>query len=163
MARDAIARQSDVKQESVELTCETDEGKYRPGKIMFQAKEGRSINLGKIQELIAATRLSGNTNMRVDYLEVTVRGKLILREQEPVLQVLGAGQEFQLEADDRELEKQLREAAGKTVADVTVVGLVDGWTGRFPVVLRTLAKRYGTEGKTPILLVISSLQTAEKK
>ena len=161
--RDAVARQDDVESESVELFCEPGEGKYRPGKVTFQAKEGKSINLGRIQELITATRLSGNTNMRVDYLNITVRGKLILRGKEPVLLVSGAQQEFELAADDRVLEKRLMKVAGQNTAAVTVVGRVDGWNGRFPVVLRTLAKRYGTDGKTPILLVITSLETSEKE
>lgn len=149
--------------DSVKLSCETDAGKYRPGKITFQAKEGKSINLGKIQEAITATRLSGDTNMRVEYLRITVRGNLTLRDKEPVLLVSGATQEFELAADDRQLEKRLLEAAGRTAAGVTVVGRVDGWNGRFPVVLRTLAKRYGTDGETPILLVITSLETGKKE
>lgn len=152
-----------MESESVELYCEPGEGKYRPGTITFQAKEGKSINLGRIQELITATRLSGNTNMRVDYLEIMVRGKLMLRDEQALLQVSGAEQEFALEADDRDLEKQLLEAAGRGEADVTVVGHVDSWNGRFPVVLRTFAKRYGTDGKTPILLVISDLKTSDKE
>lgn len=36
-----------------------------------------------------------------------VRGNLILREQEPVLQVSVAEQEFELAADNRDLEKRL--------------------------------------------------------
>lgn len=152
-----------MESESVKLSCESGEDKYRPGKITFQAKEGKSINLGRIQELITATRLSGHTNMRVDYLEIKVRGKLILRDEEPVLQVSGTEQEFELAADDRDLEKQLLEAAARSEAAVTVVGHVDAWNGRFPVVLRTFAKRYGTDGKTPIMLVISDLKIAEKE
>jgi hypothetical protein len=151
-----------VEKDSVKLTCETEEGKYRPGKITFDARTGRSINLGKIQEAITATRLSGNTNMRVGYLEIVVRGILILRDQEPVLQVSGSELEFELAADDRHLDKRLLESAGRSEETVTVVGRVDGWNGRFPVVLKTLAKRYGTDGKKPILLVITSLETAKK-
>jgi len=152
-----------VEKDSVELTCEKEEGKYRPGKITFDAGKGRSINLGNIQKAIMATRLSGNTNMRVHYLEISVRGDLTLRDQEPVLLVSGAEQEFELAADDRILEKRLLEAAADSAEAVAVVGRVDGWSGRFPVALRTLEKRYGTDGKTPILLVITSLETAEKK
>jgi hypothetical protein len=150
-----------VEKDSVELTCETEEGKYRPGKVIFKAKQGSSINLGKIQETIAATRLSGNTNMRVSYLEIAVQGDLVLRNQEASLLVSATGQEFELEADDRILEQRLREVAARSAQAVTVVGRVDGWSGRFPVVLRTLKKRYGTDNKTPMLLVISSLETAE--
>ena len=162
MARDAIARQSDVDADTVKLFCESVEGKYKPGTISFQAKEGKSIDLGKIQESIAATRLSGHTNMRVDYLEITARGKVILRDREPVLKVSGTEQEFELAADDRDLEKRLLEVAGRGEEVITVTGRVDGWNGRFPVVLKTLAKRYGTDGKKPILLVVTSFETAGK-
>ena len=53
--------------DSVKRTGEPGEGKYRPGKITFQAKKEKSVKLGKIQELMAATRLSGHTNMRVEW------------------------------------------------------------------------------------------------
>jgi hypothetical protein len=157
-----VARQVDVDESSVELIPDAEEGKYRPGRVLFKAKTGQSINLGQIQQAITATRLSGQTNMRVDYLEITVQGSLRLQDHEPRLRVSGADQEFDLAADDRDLEKRLMEAA-EAEATVNVVGRVDGWNGRFPVVLRTLAKRYGTDGKTPILLVISSLEDAEAK
>ncbi|HJM65077.1 MAG TPA: hypothetical protein QGF50_15280 [Roseibacillus sp.] len=160
--RDAVARQVDVQKDSVQLTCDEGEGKYRPGTVTFQAQEGKSIKLGKIQESIAATRLSGHTNMRVDYLEITVSGSLAVRGADTMLKVSGATQQFELAADDRDLEKVMLAAAERSEKVVTVVGRVDGWTGRFPVVLRTLAKRYGTDGKRPILLVISSLKVAEK-
>ena len=160
--RDAVARQVDVQKDSVQLTCEKGEGKYRPGKVTFQAKKGQSIKLGKIQELIASTRLSGHTNMRVNYLEITVRGSLAVRGVETILKVSGTTQHFELAADDRDLEKVLLAAADRSEKEVTVVGRVDGWNGRFPVVLRTLAKRYGTDGKKPILLVIKSLEVAEQ-
>lgn len=151
-----------MKKESVKLSCESEQGTYRPGKITFEAKKGKSINLGKIQEALTATRLSGSTNMRVYYLEITVRGNTFLRNGEPMLRVSGTEQEFELAADDRDLEKPLLDAAGRS-ATVTVVGRVDGWNGRFPVVLKTLAKRYGTDGKKPILLVITSLETVDKE
>ena len=98
--------------------------------------------------------------MRVDYLTVTAHGNL-LRDKDPVLLVSGTEQEFELAADDRELEKRLLEVAEQGAEAATVEGRVDGWNGRFPVVLRTLAKRYGTDGKTPILLVITNLETSD--
>ena len=151
-----------MEKDSVKLTCETEAGKYRPGQITFEAKQGRSINLGKIQEAIAATRLSGHTNMRVNHLEIVVRGNLVLRNQDTSLLVSGVEQELILEADDRILEQRLREAAAQSEEAVTVVGRVEGWSGRFPVVLRTLQRRYGAGSKTPMLLVITSLEHAEK-
>lgn len=160
--RDAVARQSDVEKDSVELTCETNGGKYRPGQVTFKAKPGRSINLGKIQEAIAATRLSGHTNMRVNRLEIVVRGDLVLRNHEAFLLVSGVEQELRLEADDRILEQRLREGAARSAEAVTVVGRVDGWSGRFPVILRTLKRRYGGDSAPPVLLVITSLEIAEK-
>ncbi len=162
MARDAIARQFDVDRNSVQLYCEPGKGKYRPGTITFQAKTGRSIDLGKIRESIAATRLSGHTNMRVDYLEVTVRGKIFLRDQEMMFKVTGAQQELVLAGDDRDLEKRLGEAAERGGVEMTVTGRVEGWYGRFPVVLKTLAQRYGTDGQKPMLLVVTAIETDKK-
>ena len=77
MARDAIARQYDVDKNSVTLEPGpvTEKGKgYHPGTISFRAKEGKSIDLEKLRQSIAATRLSGGTNMRMDYLEITATG-----------------------------------------------------------------------------------------
>lgn len=159
--RDAVARQVDVEEKSVKLSCESEEGEYRPGKILFEAKQGKSLNLGDIRKGISATRLSGNTNMRVSYLEIVVRGDLSFRDNEVSLLVSGVEQVFELEADDRILEKQLREDAARSARAVTVVGRVDGWSGRFPVVLRSLAKRYGTDGEKPMLLVITKLEVPE--
>ena len=58
--------------------------------------------------------------------------------------------------------ERLREAAARSAEAVTVVGRVDGWSGRFPVVLRSLKKRYGTDNKIPMLLVITKLEAREK-
>src|SRR5262245_29289148 len=97
MARDAISRQYDVDKNLVILTCETDKGSYRPGTISFHAKKGRSVDLDKMHELLTATRLSGGTSMRVDYLEITARGTVSVRDKDVVLKVSGTDQEFLLE------------------------------------------------------------------
>jgi hypothetical protein len=113
VARDAIARQLDVDENSVELTVEPGEGRYRPGTIAFQAKPDSSVNVAAIRDSIADTRLSGNTNMRVDYLEITVRGAVTLRDGEPVMtseSSEGPGQQFLLAGDDRDLHRRLRPA-----------------------------------------------------
>ena len=74
MARDAITRQYDVEKNRVTLTCADGKEGYRPGLITFHAKKGKSIDLTKIRESIAATRLSDGTAMSVDYLEITALG-----------------------------------------------------------------------------------------
>src|SRR5947209_5577912 len=104
MARDAIARLYDVDDRLMKLTPlprdkRPNVGNYLPGLIEFEAKKGKSIDLDQMHESISATRLSGGTNMRMDYLEFTIRGEVIERNMELVLKVSGTEQEFAL-ADD---------------------------------------------------------------
>jgi hypothetical protein len=163
MAADAIARQYDVDKNSVILFCEPVGGNYRPGTITFQAKKGRSIDLEKMRESIAATRLSGGTNMRVDRLEVTVRGQVAAAGAGLRLKASGTGQEFALAEDPdgseslRRLQKAL--AGGKQVVSVT--GRVRGWNGRFPDVLKAVAPDgpVGREGPT---LLVTNFEVAGK-
>ena len=82
MARDAIARQYDVKKNSIILTCEEGKGSYRPGLITFEPKKDRSLDLDKILESLTATRLSGGTSMGVDYFEITILGAVEIRDKE---------------------------------------------------------------------------------
>src|SRR5919202_144121 len=97
MARDAIARQYDVDKNSVTLEPGTVKEQYQAGTISFRAKEGKSIDLEKLRQSIAATRLSGGTNMRMDYLEITATGEVVSAAgKDPVLKVSGTGQEFLL-------------------------------------------------------------------
>src|SRR5437016_5436370 len=96
MARDAIARQYDVDKNSVTLTCEPGQGGYRPGTITFHAKKGKSIDLDKIRESITATRLSGGTNMGMEYLEITATGVVEANGKELVFKVSGTDQQFVL-------------------------------------------------------------------
>jgi hypothetical protein len=147
MARDAISRQYDVDKNLVTLTCAEGKGGYRPGLITFEAKKGKSIDLDKIRDSITATRLSGGTNMGVDYLEITAIGTVDAGGKDVVLRVSGTSQEFVLgelppakgdpKANPAMLQK-LRDALvnGDKVANVT--GRVQGWSGRFPVVLKAL-------------------------
>ena len=92
MARDAIARQYDVDKNSVKLEMEDAAGDYRPGTISFCAKNGKSINLDQIRESIQATRLSGNTQMQVTYLEVTAVGEVTMAQTQMLFKVKGSGQ-----------------------------------------------------------------------
>jgi hypothetical protein len=146
MARDAIARQYDVDKNLVTLTCEPEVpgGKkgYRPGLITFFPKKGKSLDLDKMQESIAATRLSGGTNMGVDWLELTLRGEVVLRDKEMLFKVSGTDQEFVLdqEASAKAAFPKLRETVAGGAKVTTVTGRVPGWSGRFPDVLKALTK-----------------------
>jgi hypothetical protein len=155
MARDAIARQYDVDKNSVILFCEVGKGDYRPGTITFHAKKGRSIDLQKMRESIAATRLSGGTNMRVVNLTLTVGGEVAATGPELLLKVSGTGQEFVLGEDpDEKGELQRLQEAQKKGAKITgVTGRVQGWNGRFPDVLKAMAPDAPAGQKRPVLLV----------
>src|SRR5262245_57252602 len=149
MARDAIARQYDVDKNSVTMTCDNTEKKgYRPGTITFQAKKGRSIDIEKLRESIAATRLSGGTNMKMDWLEITATGEITGRA-ELVLKVSGSGQEFVLREGEKDGLGRLREALGGGAKIASVTGRIQGWNGRFPDVLKAVAGQ-----KRPVLQVM---------
>jgi autonomous glycyl radical cofactor GrcA len=141
MARDAITRQYDVEKNRVTLTCADGKEGYRPGLITFHAKKGKSIDLTKIRESIAATRLSGGTDMSVDYLEITALGAVEAGDKELLLTVSGSGQQFSLvEADSAKgMAQKLRDALARGEKVTGVTGRVQGWNGRFPAVLRALA------------------------
>jgi hypothetical protein len=143
MACDAIARQFDVDADSTKLLRPKDEtGRYQLGTIEFAAKKGKSIDLDKIHESITATRLSGGTNMRMDYLEITARGQVIEKDKELVLKVPGTGPELVLieEPSAKGGLQRLREAVARGDKVSTVTGRVPGWSGRFPDVLAAWAK-----------------------
>ena len=143
MACDAIARQYDVDADSTKLTLpKGQKGSYQLGTIEFIAKKGQSIDLDKFAESITATRLSGDTSMSMDYLEITARGEVIERAKELVLKVSGTGQEFALgeEPAAKGGLHRLREAVARGDKVSTVTGRVPGWTGLFPKVLAAWAK-----------------------
>jgi hypothetical protein len=152
MARDAIARQFDVDKNSVVLTHQEQKGGYHPGTIIFHAKQGKSIDLEKMRESIAATRLSGGTNMSVDWLEITARGDVVADGKDLLLKVSGTGQAFVLGEDPKAkaVLLRLREALPQGAQNVRVTGHVAGWNGRFPVVLKAMAP--GAAPRTSLLL-----------
>jgi|SRR5581483_4737886 len=163
MARDAIARQFDVDKNRVSLVCESETGNYRPGKITFYPKKGRSIDLRKMRESIAATRLSGGTNMSTDYLEITATGEVVLDGETVLLKVSGSTQQFVLkdapgkQATPTPLQR-LRAAVASGAKVTSVSGRVEGWTGRFPVVLQALAQ---LPPDAPMGLFVSDFETGK--
>ena len=143
MACDAIARQYDVDAGSIKLIRPKDQkGGYQLGTIEFAAKKGKSIDLDKIDESITATRLSGGTDMHMDYLEITARGEVVERDKDLVLKVSGTGQELVLteEPTAKGGLQRLREAVARGDKVSTVTGRVPGWSGRFPEALAAWAK-----------------------
>ncbi|MCI0743192.1 MAG: hypothetical protein L0Y72_29545 [Gemmataceae bacterium] len=160
MARDAIARLYDVDADSVRLEKLEDKGQYQHGIIHFRAKKDKSIALDKLHESIWATRLSGGTNMRVDYVKITARGELSVRDNgELLLKVSNSGQTFVLGEDSQtkalaRLRAQLSQ--GAKVANVT--GRVQGWSGRFPDVLKSLG---GDTGKQSATLLVTDFELAK--
>jgi hypothetical protein len=153
VARDAIARQYDVDKNSVKLDMEDVGGNYRPGTITFFAKKGKSINLDQIRESIKATRLYGKTQMQVTYLEVTATGEVTRAQKETMLRVKGTGQEFMLAEDanaapggGKTALQRLREALGRGEKVLSITGRVEGWSGRFPDVLRALEAQPANDG-----------------
>src|SRR5262249_35373550 len=160
MAADAVARQYDVDKNRVTLICETESGSYRPGTITFFPKAGKSINLRKMEESLRATRLSGGTSMSVTYLDITVVGELIANGDGMQLKGSGASGLFVLkQTKDNNALERLREAAAAGATMVSVTGRVDGWSGRFPVMLGALAKRAADE---PVVLFVSEFETGKK-
>ena len=148
MACDAIARQYDVDASSIKLIRPQDQkGDFQLGTIEFAAKKGKSLDLDKIAESITATRLSGGTGMRMDYLEITAKGEVIERDKELVLKVSGTGQELSLSEEPTATNglRRLREAVARRDKVSTVTGRVPGWSGRFPDVLRAWAKAPDTQ------------------
>ena len=155
MACDAIARQYDVDADSVLLVrFPNQKGDYQLGTIGFAARKGKSIDLDKIHESITATRLSGGTNMSMDFLELTARGAVIERGRELVLKVSGTGQELLLceEPTAKDGLTRLREAVARGDKISTVTGRVPLWSGRFPAVVKAWAKASDTQKRT--LLVV---------
>jgi hypothetical protein len=143
------------------MTDDRGKGDYRPGRIIFQAREGKSIDVDKIRESLKATRLSGNTGMGVTSLLLTVKGQVVVSDKEVLLKVKGTAQQFVLgeysgakATDGKKVAFQrFRESLGKREGQlVTVTGYVNGWTGRFPDVLK--ARTADAEaGKLPLLQV----------
>jgi hypothetical protein len=159
MARDAIARLYDVDARLMKLTPlphdkRPNVGNYLPGLIEFEAKKGKSVDLDQMHESISATRLSGNTNMRMDYLEITIRGQVTERGKDLILTVSGTGQELVL-GDDVDVKgglEKLRKALADGAKVTTVTGRVQGWFGRFPEVMSAWGK---TQDQKRTLGVIS--------
>src|ERR1043165_3489230 len=159
MAADAIARQYDVNRHLMTYSCEPGKGGYRPGLITFEAKTGKSIDIEKIRQSITATRLSGGTNMSVDYFEITATGETEKRDQELLFNVSGTGQLFVLGESPtaKGALQKLRDALSRGEKVERGSGRIQGWSGRFPDVLRKQATALPTQH-----LLVTDFQTGKK-
>jgi hypothetical protein len=145
VAREATARLYDVDHSTVVLKRLTQGGKYDEGTITFRAEEGKLIDLDQLFESLWATRLSGGTNSGVLKLEVTAVGEVVKEQDQLVLKVKGADDATFMLVEDPEATKeegkdsvfaQLTKAVEKGDHVTMVTGRVDGWKGRWPLVLR---------------------------
>jgi hypothetical protein len=123
-----------VDADSVELDQKT-------GLITFRAKKGHLIDLDKLHESIWATRLSGDTGMSLNWLDVTAVGEAALVDKRIVLRVSGADQHFVLTEGDKAAFVRLSEALARGSRVLSVTGRVDGWKGHFPPFLSKLPNK----------------------
>jgi hypothetical protein len=149
VARDATARQYDVDADRVQLDI-------RKGLITFHAKKGRLVDLDKLHESIWATRLSGNTGMALNWIDVTAVGRVAVEDGRTLLKVAGSDQYFVLkEAPGAEAPfRRLRQALDRGEKVVSVTGRLDGWTGHFPPFLKTVPAR-------PRVILVKDFQAAK--
>jgi len=139
VARDATARQYDVDADAVRLNL-------AKGEITFRAKKGRLVNLDKLHESIWATRLSGNTGMAMNWIDVTAVGEATVEKDRLVLKVAGSDTLFVLKEDprarrgDKTVHQLLTEAVTRGQNQVSVTGRLEDWHGHFPPFLKTLPK-----------------------
>src|SRR5262245_34066814 len=157
MVRDTIARQFDVDARSIKYEMEPGSGRYRNGTITFAAKEGKSINLEKLQESLKATRLGKGTRSGVNYFDITAEGEVTVAGKEVLLKVSGTGQQLSLIEDPKAKPKpgtktayqRLREALDKGEKTASVTGRVQGWSGQWPKVLKELAEQADKDKDKP--------------
>jgi hypothetical protein len=158
-----------VDKSSIKYEIEPGKGRYRNGTITFVAKKGESINLEKILESLKATRLFKGTRSGVNFLEITAEGEVVVVDKQILLKVSGTGEQFRL-GDDPTAKRQegvkppfrrLQQALAKGQKIARVTGRVQGWSGRWPVVLGELAGKEKPAARKPALLMVTDFQTVK--
>ena len=142
MVREAATRLYDVDRNAVIVKKLTETGNYDTGTIAIRAKAGKLIDLDQLHESIWATRLSGGTKSGLVSMEVTAVGESAMQGNELVFKVSGSDAHFVLrkhtDAKRQGAFDELRSALDRGDKVVTVGGQLEGWTGRWPDVLRSL-------------------------
>jgi len=155
VARDAIARQYDVDANLTVLD-------KKVGKITFQAKKGKLVDLDKLHESIWATRLGDNTGMALKWMEVTAKGEVARADKGLVLKVPGTDQFFVLKEDTKSTVKpgtktvfhQVFEAVERGEKVVSVTGELEGWQGNLTQFSKQLPAK-------PRAILVRDFQTAK--
>ncbi len=144
MAREAAARLYDVDENKVAFLRPKQLDRYTHGTITFKAKKGKLIDLDKLHESVWATRLSKGTRSGLVSLEVTAVGSLSVGSKQTRLNITGSDAFFLLQKGKSKQERATFERMIKTVRrdgrsqTISVTGMVDGWGGVWPSVLRKL-------------------------
>ena len=142
MARDATARLYDVDAETIAFKSLTKTGKYDTGTVTFRAKPGKRIDLNELHESVWATRLSKGTSSGLVSLEVTAAGTVVVGDKQTTLKVADVEPEFVLaqnpEADFKNAFDELRAALARGEKVTSVSGRLEGWSGRWPEMLKKL-------------------------
>jgi hypothetical protein len=142
MVREAAARLYDVDRNTVVVTRLTETGKYDTGTIALRAKPGKLIDLDQLLESIWATRLSGGTKSGLVSIEVTAVGNVAILGEDMVINVSGSDSHFVIrrhsDPKHQRAFDELREASARGEKVVRVSGQLDGWSGRWPDLLRKI-------------------------
>ena len=142
MARDATARLYDVDADSLTFKRLNLTGKYDIGLVTFRAQKGKLIDLDKLHESVWATRLSKGTSSGLVSLEVTAAGTIVVGDKDTTLQVGDAEPEFVLaqnpDGEFKNAFNEMRTALERGEKIAKVSGRLDGWSGRWPEMLKKL-------------------------
>ena len=97
--------------------------------------------------------------MSMSYLDITVVGEVTLKDGALQLKGGGMSQQFVLRGakeDKSGALERLGEAVAAGAKTVSITGRVDGWSGRFPLLLSALAKRSAQE---PVVLFVTDFES----
>ncbi len=162
MARDATARLYDVDEDTVVFKKLEQTKKYDQGRVTFQARKGKLIDLDKLHESIFASRLSDGTRSGLVSLVVTVKGAVDANDGELVVKVAGSSSHFVLgkhpEEEHSSAFDDLQSALSRTHQIVSVTGQIDGWMGRWPKLLPKLQKSV-----KPRRILVTAFETADSR
>lgn len=160
MVREAAARLYDVDHQSVVVKKRNQSKQYDVGTVTFRPKPGRLIDLDELHESVWATRLSRGTHSGLVSLDVAAAGTAAIESSKVTYRVPGATAYFELdrhpESEFAAVFDRLRSAIDGGERIVKVTGRIEGWSGRWPNVLKQLP------GK-PRRILVTDFEIARRK